>query len=90
MKANCAICGREFEKTKNIQVYCSEECQRIGKNVKEQERYLKNKAENEKALELVQKPKPMAPRPKTDWKAIGRLMEETGKTYGKLVAEGRI
>ena len=25
---------------------------------------------------------------KTDWAAIGRLMQKTGKSYGKLVQEG--
>ena len=36
------------------------------------------------------KPKPRPVSPKTDWKAIGRLMAETNKSYGQLQKEGML
>ena len=81
----CPQCGINFTPASRSQAYCTRECRRRAQRERANERMHELNAEI-----TACKPKPRPVSPKTDWKAIGRLMAETGKSYGQLQAEGRI
>lgn len=80
----CEQCGRNFTPSVRSQKYCTRECRRRAEKDRANDRMRDLNAET-KAIQK-KSPRPAA----TDWKAIGRLMAETGKSYGQLQTEGRI
>lgn len=80
----CEQCGMSFTPSGRGQKYCTRECRRRAEKNRANDRMRELNAET-KAM----KKKPPRPAP-TDWAAIGRLMAETGKSYGRLRAEGKL
>ena len=73
----CEQCGRSFTPAQSRQKYCCRECKR--------------RAERGMVKELKAMETPSCPQKvPTDWKAIGRLMADTGKSYGQLQTEGKL
>ena len=76
-KRICEYCGEEYQPTlMSGQKYCSKRCG--------------GRASEARKLGIMT-PYQIKTQPrKTDWKAIGRLMAETGKQYAQLRREGLI
>lgn len=80
----CVVCGKDFMPNAGMRKCCSDECSRI--RTSEQSREHKRKIR-----QGIIKPKTRKKaKKKTDWKAIGKLMKESGLTYGQLQARGML
>ena len=79
MKYTCAVCGREFEKVKNRQTICSDECRMLKRKECERRNHMqrKLKSESEKRKSA------------SNSKSIAEIQAEArnlGLSYGEYVA----
>lgn len=80
----CPVCGQPFAVKSSAGKYCSEACYTEARNKKAREVYNKQRSIKKTAADKA-KAKRAA-----EWTRIGKMMDETGLSYGKLVAKGMI
>ena len=84
MEATCAVCGKKFTAKSAVSKYCSDACYQNGRGARDREKYLNTTVRAQTA-----KAKAKAKRD-AEWARIGRMMNETGLSYGQLSARGKI